>query len=104
MWIRYTVHKRPGEAPTGSLWFTLFDRSAGGPRAVKQTFAEVGAAADEQIHVGDAVMGFGTRLGARRGRGATGGLGPDLRLARGAAGAPAPRLDVPGAAAADQAR
>ncbi len=31
VWIRYTVHKRPGEAATGSLWFTLFDRSAGRP-------------------------------------------------------------------------
>ena len=31
-WIRYTVHKRPGAAPTGSLWFTLFTpgRAAGG--------------------------------------------------------------------------
>ncbi len=29
-WIRYTVHKRPGAAAKGSLWFTLFDRSADG--------------------------------------------------------------------------
>jgi hypothetical protein len=34
-WIRYTVHKRPGAAPRGSLWFTLFE--AGGPRAAKLT-------------------------------------------------------------------
>ena len=26
-WIRYTVHKRPGEAAKGSLWFTLFEPS-----------------------------------------------------------------------------
>ncbi len=69
VWIRYTVHKRPGEVATGSLWFTLFDRSAGGPRAVKQTFAEVGAGADEQIHVGDAVMGFGSASGRAEGEG-----------------------------------
>ena len=26
LWLRYTVHKPPGAAATGSLWFTLFDR------------------------------------------------------------------------------
>ena len=26
-WIRYTAHKRPGEAPKGSLWFTLSSRA-----------------------------------------------------------------------------
>ena len=30
VWIRYTVHKRPGEPPNGSLWFTLFDGAPGG--------------------------------------------------------------------------
>ena len=69
LWVRYTVHKRPGAAPTGSLWFTLFDRAAAGPRAVKQTFAEVGARPGEQIHVGDAVMGFGTAAGRAEGEG-----------------------------------
>ena len=34
-WIRYTVHKRPGAAPTGSLWFTWFSQA--GPRAAKLT-------------------------------------------------------------------
>jgi hypothetical protein len=29
IWIRYTVHKRPGRAPTGAVWFTLFDASTG---------------------------------------------------------------------------
>src|SRR3954452_9450905 len=37
VWIRYTVHKRPGAEPTGSLWFTLFDASVDGPFAVKVT-------------------------------------------------------------------
>ena len=37
MWIRHTVHKRPGAEPTGSLWLTLFDREAGPPLAIKQT-------------------------------------------------------------------
>ncbi|HEY2601197.1 MAG TPA: hypothetical protein VGI67_06540 [Thermoleophilaceae bacterium] len=37
IWIRYTVHKRPGAEPTGSLWFTLFDANADGPWAFKLT-------------------------------------------------------------------
>ena len=46
VWIRHTVHKRPGEEPTGSLWFTLFDGAADGPWAHKVTVpaAELGAA------------------------------------------------------------
>ncbi|MDQ3991508.1 MAG: hypothetical protein M3245_04255, partial [Actinomycetota bacterium] len=40
LWIRYTVHKRPGAPPTASVWFTLFDRSAEGPRATKVTLPE----------------------------------------------------------------
>jgi hypothetical protein len=53
IWIRYTVHKRPGSAPLGSLWFTLFDRREDGPWAVKLTTPEVGAGPDHYIHVGD---------------------------------------------------
>jgi hypothetical protein len=37
IWIRYTVHKRPGAEPKGSLWFTLFDGDAAAPSAVKVT-------------------------------------------------------------------
>src|SRR3990170_2862825 len=36
-WIRHTVHKRPNEPATASVWFTLFDREAAGPRATKMT-------------------------------------------------------------------
>ena len=43
VWIRYTVHKRPGQPPTGSLWFTLFDGREDRPWAVKTTTDEVGA-------------------------------------------------------------
>jgi len=35
LWLRYTVHKRPGAAPVGSLWATLFDEQ--GPHAAKLT-------------------------------------------------------------------
>jgi hypothetical protein len=54
VWIRYTIHKRPGQAPQGSLWFTLFDGREDGPWAAKVTTAEVGADPGECIHVGDA--------------------------------------------------
>ena len=37
IWLRHTVHKRPGSKLTGSLWFTLFDAGAVGPRAAKVT-------------------------------------------------------------------
>lgn len=37
IWIRHTVHKRPGAEPTASIWFCLFDREAEGPRATKVT-------------------------------------------------------------------
>lgn len=33
VWLRYTVHKRPGQPPVGSLWMTLFDER--GPHAAK---------------------------------------------------------------------
>lgn len=64
VWIRYTVHKRPGSVPTGSLWFTLFDAGAAGPRAHKATVAGPSAAGDEWIRVGEAVMRAGGAAGA----------------------------------------
>src|ERR1700710_136649 len=35
IWIRHTVHKRPGAEPNASIWFVLCDRGAGGPGATK---------------------------------------------------------------------
>ncbi len=67
LWIRHTVHKRPGQPPQGSLWFTLF--SPDGPGAVKETRADVGAGESEYIHVGDSVLGFGTAKGSAAGEG-----------------------------------
>ena len=53
VWIRHTVHKRPGKEPTGSVWFTLFDGDAAAPRAAKLTVpgAEVTAPAAGYIEV-----------------------------------------------------
>ncbi len=64
IWIRYTVHKRPGAAARGSLWMTLFDARAGGPWATKASTADVGAAPGEHIRVGEAVLAPGRAFGA----------------------------------------
>jgi hypothetical protein len=37
VWIRHTTHQRPGAAPTGGLWCTVWDAEAGPPFAVKQS-------------------------------------------------------------------
>jgi hypothetical protein len=37
VWIRHTVHKRPGHAPRGSVWCTLFDARRGPPFMHKLT-------------------------------------------------------------------
>src|SRR5438105_14025899 len=59
IWIRHTVHKRPGEEPKGSIWFTLFDAEAAGPRATKITVpaAELSAPAGSWIRVAEAEIG-----------------------------------------------
>src|ERR1700742_1279224 len=59
VWIRYTVHKRPGAEPTGSLWFTLFDAEAGRPYAVKQTLPGPAAGGGDWLRIGDSAIGPG---------------------------------------------
>jgi hypothetical protein len=66
IWIRHTVHKRPGEDPTGSIWFTLFDREAGAPRAAKLTVPASGLSspAGSWIRVAEAEIGPGEARGS----------------------------------------
>jgi len=66
VWIRHTVHKRPGAEPKGSVWFCLFDRDAEGPRATKVTVpaAQLDAPAGEWLRVADAVIGPGRAEGS----------------------------------------
>ena len=68
IWIRHTVHKRPDEELTGSLWVTLFDTEAPGPRATKVTVGAGGVSvpAGGYIQVADATLGQGTARGAAR--------------------------------------
>jgi hypothetical protein len=65
IWIRHTVHKRPGAELEGSIWFTLFDAEAAGPRATKVTVpaSEVGAPASALIEVAGAVLEPGRAWG-----------------------------------------
>lgn len=57
VWIRYTTHQRPGAAPTGSVWCTLFDADAGDPVAVKQTIPGPVAPPGAWIAVGGSRFG-----------------------------------------------
>jgi hypothetical protein len=61
IWIRHTVHKRPGAAPNASIWFVLFDREAERPRATKVTVpaAELSTPAGSWIRIDGAEIGPG---------------------------------------------
>jgi hypothetical protein len=61
IWIRHTVHKRPGAEPNASIWFVFFDREAEGPRATKVTVpaAELSVPEDGWIRVDGAEIGPG---------------------------------------------
>lgn len=61
IWIRHTVHKRPGAEPSASIWLTFFDRDADGPRATKVTLpaADLSTPAGSWIRVGGAEIGPG---------------------------------------------
>jgi hypothetical protein len=67
IWIRHTVHKRPGAEPQGSIWFVFFDRDAvGGPRATKVTVpaADLEAPPGGWIRVADATLAPGLAEGS----------------------------------------
>jgi hypothetical protein len=65
IWIRHTVHKRPGAEPTGSVWFVLFDRDAEAPQATKVTVPASGLSAPDGswIRVEGAEIGPGKAVG-----------------------------------------
>jgi hypothetical protein len=64
-WLRYTVHKRPGERAKGSVWCTVFDARKGRPWMHKLTTRELSAPAqaDGWIAIGDSRMGDGYAQG-----------------------------------------
>jgi hypothetical protein len=64
-WIRYTVHKRPNHPPSGSLWCTVFDATAGAPFMHKYTTTELAAPTGVWIEIGgDSRLGPGIAEGA----------------------------------------
>ena len=66
IWIRHTVHKRPGEQPKGSIWFVLFDAGADAPRATKITVGseQLSSPAESWIRVAEAENGPGRATGS----------------------------------------
>jgi hypothetical protein len=66
IWIRHTVHKRPGAEPNASIWFVLFDREAEGPRATKVTVpaTQLSAPVGSWIRVDRAEIGPGRASGS----------------------------------------
>jgi hypothetical protein len=64
VWLRYTVHKRPGQEPKGSVWCTVFDARGGRPWMHKLTGAELSVPAGGWIAVGDSQLGPGYAQGS----------------------------------------
>lgn len=66
LWLRHTVHKQPGAAPQGSIWLTLFDAEAPGPRATKLTVGEsqISVPTGAYIKVADALLESGRATGS----------------------------------------
>ncbi len=65
IWIRHTVHKRPGGEPKASIWFVLFDAGAEGPQATKATVpaSKLWAPEGSWIRVDGAEIGPGRATG-----------------------------------------
>src|SRR3954470_15080531 len=66
VWIRHTIHKRPDEALTGSVWVTMFDADAPAPTAAKATFppGDVEAPPGGYIRIADSSLTGGAARGA----------------------------------------
>jgi hypothetical protein len=74
IWIRHTVHKRPGAEATASIWFTLFDARAAAPKATKVTVPARDLRSDDDLYIaigqpgapdgqGDAMLQDGRAIG-----------------------------------------
>lgn len=63
VWIRCTVAKRPGQAPRGSVWCTVFDAAAGAPFMHKTTTEKLSVPAEGWIAVGETRLGPGVAEG-----------------------------------------
>jgi hypothetical protein len=57
IWIRYTVFKRPGFDPVGTVWFTLFDGAADRPVAIREQRPGPFVPPGEWIRIGSSAAG-----------------------------------------------
>jgi hypothetical protein len=67
VWIRNTVHKRPGERPRGSIWCTVFDASRGAPFMHKLTTEQLSSPPGGWI-----ALGGRSEIGPGRAQGSSG--------------------------------
>lgn len=74
VWVRYTVHKRPGAKPRGSVWCTVFDASRGRPWMHKLTSEDLSTPGGEWIAIA------GSRLGDGYAEGECGGAKWSLKI------------------------
>jgi hypothetical protein len=75
VWIRHTVHKRPGERARGSVWCTVFDAGKGRPYMNKLTSDAL------SVPVGGWIEVDGARFTPQRAEGACGAARWSLRFA-----------------------
>ena len=88
VWIRHTVHKRPGRRARGSVWCTVFDAERGSPFMHKLSSDRLTAPAS-WIEVGEAdaetgefdAASEGARMSAERAQGSCGPARWSLRVA-----------------------
>jgi hypothetical protein len=66
VWIRHTVHKRPGAEPTAAVWLTFFDSEVAAPRAAKASFSSTDLQADggDYIRIGETHLAPGKASGS----------------------------------------
>ena len=63
-WMRHTIHKRPDQDPTASVWLTVFDAGAKTPvLAGKETFGADQLAADGYVRIGESWLRPGRATG-----------------------------------------
>jgi hypothetical protein len=87
VWIRHTVHKRPGHPPRGSVWCTLFDARRGWPFMHKLTSDGLEVPPEGWISVKDPAAGVpspsadaeGARMDPGRAQGRCGAASWSLR-------------------------
>ncbi len=68
LWVRHTVHKRPGEEPTAAVWMTYFTANGKPPLAIKRQVetTEISTPRSAYLRVGESEIGPGRMIGQVR--------------------------------------